>query len=41
MKGVIADKPGAGFHLVDNLEKPKPGQGQVLVKSICTAVNPV
>lgn len=41
MKGVIVEKPGAPFTVVDNLEKPQPGPDQILVKSIATAINPV
>lgn len=41
MKGVIVDAVGAPYKIVENLEKPKPGAGQILVKSITTAINPV
>ena len=41
MKGVIVEKAGAPYKVVDNLEVPEPGEHQVLVKSIATAINPV
>lgn len=41
MQGVAVDKPGASAVVVDGLEKPEPADGQVLVKSIYTAMNPV
>ena len=41
MKGVSVEKVGAPWTIVDGIEKPKPGLGQVLVKSIFTAINPV
>lgn len=41
MKGVILEKPGAPFKVVDGIEKPEPGPGQILVKSIVVAINPV
>jgi len=41
MKGVIFEKMGDQPKVVDNLDKPKPGKGQVLVKSIWVAMNPV
>lgn len=40
MKGVILPKVGGAFELVDNLEVPKPGPRQILVKSIVTGINP-
>ena len=41
MKGVIFEKQGADPKVVDDLEKPKPGPDQILVKSLWTAINPV
>lgn len=41
MKGILLDKVGGDFHLVDTLEKPSPGNKQILVKSLVTAINPV
>lgn len=41
MKGVIVRTPGAAFELATDIEKPKPGVDQILVKSIATAINPV
>jgi len=41
MKGIICEKPGAPFQVVDNLEVPEPAAGQILVKSIYAAINPV
>jgi hypothetical protein len=41
MKGVILSKVGGSYEIVSNLEKPKPGPGQILVRSIVTAINPV
>ncbi|KFZ00211.1 hypothetical protein V500_01136 [Pseudogymnoascus sp. VKM F-4518 (FW-2643)] len=41
MKGILVDKAGGEFHLVDTLEKPTPGRNQILVKSLVTAINPV
>jgi len=41
MKGVIVSKVGAPFEVVDNLTKPSPGPGQILVKSLVTGINPV
>lgn len=41
MKGVVVKKPGAAFEVVTDIEKPKPGVDQILVKSIATAINPV
>ena len=41
MKGVIVEGVGAPYKVVDNLEVPQPGEHQVLVKSIATAINPV
>lgn len=41
MKGVLVEKAGAPFTLVEGLDKPTPGPSQILVKSIATAINPV
>jgi len=41
MKGVIVSEVGGSYEIVSNLDKPKPGPGQVLVKSIVTGINPV
>jgi NADPH:quinone reductase-like Zn-dependent oxidoreductase len=41
MKGVVFEKQGAEPKVVDNLEKPKPGPDQILVKSLWAAINPV
>jgi NADPH:quinone reductase-like Zn-dependent oxidoreductase len=41
MRGVIVEQAGAPWKVVDDLEKPRPGPGQVLVKSIASAINPV
>ncbi len=41
MKGVVVDKVGGPYKVVEDLEKPKPGPDQILVKSITTAINPV
>ena len=41
MKGVVVRSPGAAFEVVTDIEKPKPGVDQILVKSIATAINPV
>lgn len=41
MKGVIIEKVGGNYEVVDNLEKPHPDKGQVLVKSLATGLNPM
>ena len=41
MKGVVVEKAGAPFTVATDVEKPKPGPDQILVKSIATAINPV
>ena len=41
MKAVIITEVGAAPKVVDDLEKPTPADGQVLVKSLWTAINPV
>ncbi len=41
MKGIQVAKVGGTFEYVENLEKPKPGKNQILVKSLVTAINPV
>ena len=41
MKGLIVTKIGGDFEVINNLEKPSPGKGEILVKSIVTGINPV
>lgn len=41
MKAVITKQPNAPFEVVRDVEKPRPGPEQILVKSIATAINPV
>ena len=41
MKGVICEKQGGQLKLVDDVEKPKPGPDQLLVKSLWLAMQPV
>lgn len=41
MRGVTVASAGAPYEVVDNLSKPSPGKGQVLVKSLFSGVNPV
>ncbi len=41
MKGVIVEAIGGPYKVVDDLEKPKPGPDEILVKSVVTAINPV
>ncbi|KIV90815.1 hypothetical protein PV10_05422 [Exophiala mesophila] len=41
MKGVVFEQVGANPKLVHDLEVPSPGPGQVLVKPIWMAINPV
>jgi hypothetical protein len=41
MKGVTVAGVGAPYVVVDDLEKPVPGPGQVLVKSFFSGLNPV
>jgi NADPH:quinone reductase-like Zn-dependent oxidoreductase len=41
MKGVVFSSIGAEPQVVDNLPIPNPSDGQVLVKSLWTAINPV
>lgn len=41
MKAVITKEANAPFEVVNDVEKPKPGPGQILVKSIAAAINPV
>lgn len=41
MKGVVFEKVGAEPKIVDDLELPIPGPGQILVKPIWMAINPV
>lgn len=41
MKGIVVEKQGAPAKVTEGLEVPEPGEGQVLVKSVYTATNPV
>ena len=41
MKGVIIREANAEPIVTDSLERPKPGRGQVLVKSLYVGLNPV
>lgn len=41
MKGVVVPAAGAAFNVVNNLEKPNPGRGEILVKSLVTGINPM
>lgn len=41
MRGVVIDQVGGQPKVVDSLEKSTPGPGQILVKSLWTAINPV
>ncbi|TID16188.1 GroES-like protein [Venturia nashicola] len=41
MKGVAFDKIGASPTILDGIETSEPADGQILVKSIYTAINPV
>jgi hypothetical protein len=41
MKGVVVPAAGAAFEVVTNLETPKPGMGEILVKSLATGINPM
>ena len=41
MKGVIVEKAGGPWIVVDDLAVPEPNENQILVKSIATAINPV
>jgi len=41
MKAILLDKIGGEYKLVEDVEKSNPAKGQVLVKSLVTAVNPV
>ena len=41
MRGVIVPELNGPYTVVDNLDVPEPGEGQVLVKSISTAINPL
>ncbi|PGG98961.1 hypothetical protein AJ79_08736 [Helicocarpus griseus UAMH5409] len=41
MKGIICEKAGEPFKIVDNLDVPEPSPDQILVKSIYMAINPV
>lgn len=41
MQAILLDAPGGTYRLVDDITKPVPGSGQILVKSLVTAINPV
>lgn len=41
MKGVIVPKAGGEFEVVDNLDKPSLGDGEILVKSLVAGLNPM
>ncbi|KAI9771425.1 MAG: hypothetical protein M1840_002045 [Geoglossum simile] len=41
MKGIVLTAAGAPLVFVDTLDKPVPGPGQILVRSIAAAMNPV
>ena len=41
MKGVVVEKVGGELKIVDDLQKPTPGEEQLLVKPIYVAMNPV
>ena len=41
MKGVIVEAVGSPYKVVEDLKTPDPTDGQILVKSIATAINPV
>jgi NADPH:quinone reductase-like Zn-dependent oxidoreductase len=41
IRGVLLSKVGGAFEIVDNIDMPKPGKGQILVKSLVTGINPV
>ncbi|ESZ95058.1 choline dehydrogenase [Sclerotinia borealis F-4128] len=41
MKGVIITAPNAPWQAVDDIERPVPGKGQILVKSLVTGINPL
>ena len=40
-KGLVIEKPGGPFKIVDNLPRSTPGPKQALVKSLLVALNPV
>jgi Zn-dependent alcohol dehydrogenase len=41
MKGAVVPNQGAPMEIRDNLDVPKPGDNQILVKSVYAAINPV
>lgn len=41
MRGVAFEKIGASLAVFDGIERPEPGDNQILVKSVYTAINPV
>ena len=40
-RGAVLEALNTPYKIVDNLPIPEPGEGQVLIKSIATAINPV
>jgi hypothetical protein len=40
MEGVVLDNTGGEYKVVNDLNIPKPGPGQILVKSLVTGINP-
>lgn len=41
MKGIAVSKAGDAPRVVDTLKKPQPADGQILVKSLYTSMNPM
>ena len=41
MKAIVVPSQGSPMEVRDNLDVPKPGDDQILVKSVYTAINPV
>jgi NADPH:quinone reductase-like Zn-dependent oxidoreductase len=41
MKAVVVPSQGSPMEIRDDLEVPEPGDDQILVKSVYTAINPV
>ena len=41
MKGVTVEAVGSLYGVVEDLKAPEPGNDQITVKSIATAINPV
>ena len=40
-KGLVVEKPGSAFQLVETIKRSSPGPKQALVKSLYVALNPV